>query len=132
MIGQAVRHGRTAKDAKNLHAHLMKDKGARVEIINSVVDNLQDAMDDMQLARDASRADAAFLHLSFSPARDMTDDELRQVASIVAKHFNAEHHPAALVIHDKDRASGKGNAHGHLVLSRFDDDGNIIPSGFEN
>lgn len=131
MIGQAVRHGRTAKDAKNLHAHLMKDEGARVEIINSAADTLHGAMSDMQLARDASKADAAFLHLSLSPSRDMTDDELRQVATIVAKHFGAQEHPAALVIHDKDRASGKGNAHGHLVIGRVGYDGQVIPSGYE-
>lgn len=131
MIGQAVRHGQTAKDAKNLHAHLMKDRGARVEVINSAAHDLQSAMDDMQLARDTSKADAAFLHLSLSPSRDMTDDELRQVATIVTKHFGAENHPAALVIHDKDRASGKGNAHGHLVIGRVGYDGVVIPSGYE-
>ncbi len=131
MIGQAVRHGRTAKDANNLHAHLMKDRGARVEIINCAAHDLRSAMDDMQLARDASRADAAFLHLSLSPGRDMTDDELRQVADIVLRHFEAEEHPAALVIHDKDRSSGKGNAHGHLVVGRVGYDGQVLPSGFE-
>lgn len=60
MIGQAVRHGRNQRDAKNLHAHLMKDKGARIEILNSAADDLQAIMSDMQLLRDGSKADAAF------------------------------------------------------------------------
>nr|WP_162707453.1 hypothetical protein [Brucella anthropi] len=114
-----------------MHAHLTKDQGARVEIINCAAHDLRSAMDDMQLARDASRADAAFLHLSLSPGRDMTDDELRQVADIVLRHFEADEHPAALVIHDKDRASGKGNTHGHLVVGRVGYDGQVLPSGFE-
>ncbi|MBA8838837.1 relaxase/mobilization nuclease domain-containing protein [Ochrobactrum sp. RH2CCR150] len=131
MIGQAVRHGRSAKDAENLHAHLMNDRRVRVEIINSAAPNLQSAMDDMLLACDASKADAAFLHLSLSPSRDMTDGELRQVAQIVMKHFSAEEHPAAFVLHDKKRSNDRGNTHGHLVLGRIGFDGQVIPSGFE-
>jgi len=30
MIGQVVKHGRTKRDAKNLHAHLMKDPACKV------------------------------------------------------------------------------------------------------
>lgn len=131
MIGQAVRHGRNQRDARNLHAHLMKDKGARIEILNSAADDLQSAMSDMQLLRDGSKADAAFLHLSISPATEMSDDQLRSAAGIVLKHFNAENNPVALVFHDKDRASGKGNKHLHLVVSRVDYEGKVLPSGFE-
>lgn len=131
MIGQAVRHGKTARDAKNLHAHLMKDQGARVEILNSGAGDLKAVMSDMQLIRDNSKADAAFLHFSISPATDMSDEKLRQAAEIVLKHFDAGHHPAALVFHDKDRANDKGNRHIHLVIGRVDYEGNVIPSGFE-
>ena len=60
MIGQAVRHGRTHRDAKNLHAHLLKDRNARIEILNSAAGDLQSVMSDMQLLRDGSKADAAF------------------------------------------------------------------------
>jgi len=131
MIGQAVKHGRTARDARNLSAHLRKDKDARIEMLNSAASSLEEAMDDMMLARDGSRAKDAFLHLSISPSRDMSDDELRQVAGIVARHFGAEDHQAALVFHDKDRASGKGNRHAHLVLGKVGPDGQVIPAGFE-
>lgn len=131
MIGQAVKHGRTMKDARNLSAHLRKDKDARIEMLNSAASSLDEAMDDMMLARDGSRAKDAFLHLSISPSRDMSDDELRQVAGIVARHFGAEDHQAALVFHEKDRANGKGNRHAHLVLGKVGPEGQVIPAGFE-
>lgn len=131
MIGQAIRHGRTTRDARNLGAHLLKDAGTRIEMFNSVAPDIYAAMSDMQLARDGSRADSAFLHLSISPARNMNDDELRQVADIVIRHFGAEDHQAAFVIHDKDRSNNKGNSHGHIVLGRVGPDGQVISSGFE-
>lgn len=131
MIGQVVRHGRTTRDSKNLEAHLLKDAGARIEILNSVAPDLYAAMSDMQLARDGSRAESAFLHLSISPARNMNDDELRHVANIVIRHFGADDHQAVFVIHDKDRSTNKGNSHGHIVLGRVGPDGHVISSGFE-
>jgi len=131
MIGQIVRHGRTKKDAKNLHAHLMKGSGTRFEVLNSAAPDLQETMSDMIIARDGSRADSAFLHISLSPSRDMTDDELRKTAEIVMKHFNADEHQAVLVIHEKDRANDNGNRHAHLVLGRVGPDGDVLLSGFD-
>ncbi len=131
MIGQAVKHGRSMKDARNLSAHLRKDEGARIEMLNSAASSMDEAMSDMMIARDGSRAKDAFLHLSISPSRDMSDDELRQVAGIVAKHFGGEENQAVLVFHDKDRASGKGNRHAHLVLGKVGPEGDVIPAGFE-
>jgi len=131
MIGQAVKHGRTSKDARNLSAHLLKDDYAKVELLNSAASTLDEVMDDMMIARDGSRAKDAFLHLSISPARTMNDDELRQVADIVLRHFGAEDHPAALVIHEKKRANGEGDRHEHLVVGKVGLNGQIIPAGFE-
>lgn len=131
MIGQAIRHGRTTRDARNLGLHLSKDVGARFEVINSAAPDLQSAMDDMQLSRDGSRADAAFLHLVISPSRDMNDSELRQAAEIVMKHFEASDHQAVLVLHDKNRRGSEGKSHAHLVLGRIGPDGQVISSGFE-
>jgi len=131
MIGQIVRHGRTKKDVKNLHAHLIKGAGTRFEVLNSAAPDLQEAMSDMIVARDGSRADSAFLHISLSPSRDMTDDELRKTAEIVMKHFNADEHQAVLVIHEKDRANDNGNRHAHLVLGRVGPDGDVLLSGFD-
>ncbi len=131
MIGQLVKHGRSARDAKNLAAHLMKDPAAEFEVINSAAEDLSSAMADMQLMRDASKADAAFLHLSLSPSRDMTNDELRRVAEISMKHMGAEDHQAVLVFHEKDRANNKGNRHAHLVLGRVSPDGKVLDSSFD-
>lgn len=131
MIGQAVKHGRSMKDARNLSAHLLKDKGARIEMLNSAASTIDDAMSDMMIMRDASRAKDAFLHLSISPSRDMSHDELRKVANIVTRHFNADEHQAVLVFHEKDRANGQGNRHVHLVLGKVGPEGGVIPAGFE-
>lgn len=131
MIGQAVKHGRSARDARNLCSHLLKDSSARIEVINSAAPSLEEVVGDMMIARDGTRADAAFLHLAISPSRDMSEEELRRVADIVLKHFNAEEHQAAFVIHEKDRANGKGKRHGHLVVGRAGPDGQVLPAGFE-
>lgn len=131
MIGQVVKHGRTKRDAKNLHAHLMKDHACKVEILNSVAPDLSEIMSDMAMARDGSRSETAFLHISLSPSRDLSDDEMRKVAGIVMQHFDAEDHQAALVIHEKDRANNEGNRHAHLVLGRVSPDGKVLPSGFD-
>jgi len=131
MIGQAVRHGRTKRDAKNLHAHLLKDPNCKIEILNSVAPDLYEVMSDMNLALNGTKAESAFLHISLSPSRDMTDDELRKTADIVMKHFDATDNQAALVIHEKDRAGGNGNRHAHLVLGRVSPDGAVVSSGFE-
>lgn len=119
------------RDAKNLEAHLLKDRGTRIEMLNSVAPDLHSVISDIMLSKDGSRAEAAFLHIVISPSTDMTDDEIRRAAEIVMKHFEATDHQAALIFHDKDRANGKGGKHGHLVLSRIGPDGNVVAAGFE-
>jgi len=131
MIGQAVRHGRTKRDAINLQAHLFKDASVKFEALNSVAPDFYEITNDMFLARNGTKAESAFLHISLSPARNMSDDELRQTAEIVMKHFNASDNQAALIIHEKDRAGGNGNRHAHLVLGRVSPSGEILSSGFE-
>lgn len=131
MIGGAVRHGRTRRDSRALVNHLLKDRGARVELFNTVAPNLSAAVADMEMARDGSAADAAFLHVHLSPARDMSRDELRQAADIVVRHLGAEGHQVALVYHDKPRRGGEGGTHAHLVVGRVGPDGQVLPSGFE-
>jgi len=131
VIGGVSRHGRTRRDSRALVSHLLRDRGSRVELFNSVAPNLSAAVEDMELARDGSSADAAFLHIHLSPARDMTRDELRQAADIVVRHLGADGHQAALVYHDKPRSSGEGGTHAHLVLGRVGPDGKVLESGFE-
>lgn len=131
MIGGVTRHGRTSRDAKKLAAHLLKEPGVVVRIANSIAPDLPSALQDMLLARDGSRADSAFLHLHISPARKMTEAELRKAAMIVLRHFDAADHPAVFVIHEKKRIGGDGGAHAHVVLGRVGPDGTVLPSGFE-
>jgi len=131
MIGQVTRHGRTKRDSKNLQNHLEKDPLHKVEVLNSVASNLSEVLSDMSLFMDGTKVNSAFLHISLSPGRDMTDEELKRVAEIVMKHFNAEKNQSALIIHEKDRAGGKGNRHAHLVLGRVSHDGEIVSAGFE-
>lgn len=131
MIGGAVRHGRTRRDSRALVNHLLKPPGTRVEMFHTVAPTLSAAVADMELARDGSSADAAFLHVHLSPARDMLRDELRQAADIVVRHLGAEGHQVALVYHDKPRRGGEGGTHAHLVVGRVGPDGQVLPSGFE-
>lgn len=133
MIGGVVRHGRTGRDARLLGAHLLKgiEIDDRVEIRNSVAPDLAGVLDDMQIARDGSRADAAFLHMHLSPSRSMTDDEMRRAADIVLAHFGATEHASALIFHEKDRNGGAGDRHAHLVVGRVGPGGTVLPAGFE-
>ena len=131
MIGGAVRHGRTRRDSRALVNHLLKPLGTRVEMFHTVAPTLSAVVADMELARDGSSAEAAFLHVHLSPARDMTRDELRQAADIVVRHLGAEGHQVALVYHDKPRRGGEGGTHAHLVVGRVGPDGQVLPSGFE-
>lgn len=131
MIGGIGRHGRTRRDSRNLAAHLLKEPGVAVEIVNSSAPDLRAVMADMELARDGSSADAAFLHIFISPARDMSRDELRQAGELVLRHFGAEEHQAAFVYHDKPRRGGEGGSHLHLVVGRIGLDGDVLPAGFE-
>lgn len=131
MIGGVGRHGRTKRDSRNLAAHLLKEQGVAVEIVNSAAPDLRAIMADMELARDGSSADAAFLHIFISPSRDMSRDELRQAGELVLRHFGAEEHQAAFVYHDKPRRGGEGGSHLHLVVGRIGLDGDVLPAGFE-
>lgn len=131
MIGGIGRHGRTRRDSRNLATHLLKEPGVAVEIVNSSAPDLRAVMADMELARDGSSADAAFLHIFISPSRDMSRDELRQAGELVLRHFGAEEHQAAFVYHDKPRRGGEGGSHLHLVLGRIGLDGDVLPAGFE-
>ncbi|MBB3915573.1 relaxase/mobilization nuclease domain-containing protein [Rhizobium fabae] len=131
MIGGIGRHGRTKRDSRNLATHLLKESGATVEIVNSVAPDLRAVMSDMELARDGTTADAAFLHVFISPSRDMSRDELRQAGELVLRHFGAEEHQTAFVYHDKPRQGGEGGRHLHMVVGRVGPEGNVLPSGFE-
>lgn len=131
MIGGVARHGRTRRDTRALQHHLLKDPGARVEMLDCLAQDLPSALRTMELMRDGTAADAAFLHIHLSPSTDLSEDQLRRVAEIVREHLGVADHPAALVFHQKDRRGGQGGLHGHLVLGRVGPDGVAMASSFE-
>lgn len=132
MIGQVTPHGRTGQDGRNLVGHVIgKEPSARVEIMNSLGADLPDVIREMEIMRDGTRAESAYLHIVLSPGSALDDDGIRKAAQIVMKHFDAEDHPAALVFHDKERRGGQGDRHAHLVLGRVGPDGKPLVSGFE-
>ncbi|SUB01922.1 Uncharacterised protein [Pannonibacter phragmitetus] len=133
MIAGAGRHARTQRESRALVAHLLKDENfPRVRVLGgTLATDLPGVVRDMERLRDASKADAAALHIFLSPSRAMSDDELARAAEIVIGHFGAEGHPAGLVFHDKKRRDGDGHSHAHLVLGRVSPSGTVLESGFE-
>lgn len=133
MIAGAGRHARTQRESRALVAHLLKDENSpRVRVLGgTLATDLHGVVRDMERLRDASKADAAALHIFLSPSRAMSDDELVRAAEIVVGHFGAEGHPAGLVFHDKKRRNGDGHSHAHLVLGRVSPSGTVLESGFE-
>lgn len=133
MILGGGRHARTRRDSRALIAHLLKDENNPRTFIfgGTLAADFSSAVADMERLRDTSKADAAALHIHISPARAMTDAELRRAAEIVIAHLGAQGHPAALVVHEKERRDGAGHRHAHLVLGRVSVDGSVLESGFE-
>ncbi|MBD8877670.1 relaxase/mobilization nuclease domain-containing protein [Roseibium polysiphoniae] len=133
MIAGVGRHARTRRDSRALVTHLLKpENNPRVRILGgTLASDLPDAVRDMERLRDASKADAAALHIFLSPSLAMSDNELARAAEIVIGHFGAEGHPAALVFHDKERRDGDGHRHAHLVLGRVSPEGRVLESGYE-
>lgn len=131
MIGGITQHGRTKKDSGNLIRHLLKEDGLHVELLNSAAPDLHSIVSDMELGRDGSKADAAFLHMYISPSRNMTREEMMRAADITLEHFGASDHQAAIVFHNKPRIAGEGENHIHIVVGRVGPDGTVLPSGFD-
>ncbi|GGB34550.1 hypothetical protein GCM10011316_03270 [Roseibium aquae] len=133
MIAGVSRHARTQRESRALISHLLKpENNPRTMILGgTLATELSGAVADMQRLRDSTSADAAALHIYLSPSHAMTDDELVRAAEIVREHLGAADHAAALVVHDKERRSGEGHSHAHLVLGRVSPSGAVLESGFE-
>ncbi|MGH0003809.1 relaxase/mobilization nuclease domain-containing protein [Pseudovibrio ascidiaceicola] len=131
MIGGVWKHGQARRDTRNLNFHLLRDEGARVQIMNSFAPDLLSVLEEMELFRDSSKAKSALLHIHISPSTELNDEQLREAADIVRKHLGVEDHQAALVIHDKERDGGDGGRHAHLVIGRVGPNGRAMDSGFE-
>lgn len=134
MIGNVVSHGRSGRDARNLCAHLLKmemNERVAVRIDNMLSTDLPSSLRDMQLMRDGTRADAAFLHISISPGRQMTDAEVHRAGDIVLRHLGMAENGCARVLHDKPRVAGEGGTHLHLVVARVGPDGLVVRAGLD-
>lgn len=134
MIGNVVSHGRSGRDARNLCAHLLKtemNERVAVRIDALLSPDLPTALRDMQLMRDGTKADAAFLHVSISPGRQMSDAEMHRAGDIVLRHLGMAEHGCARVIHDKPRVAGEGGTHLHLVVARVGPDGLVARAGLD-
>lgn len=133
MIAGVGRHARTRRESRALVTHLLKEENSpRVRVLGgTLATDLPGAVRDMGRLRDSTSADAAALHIHLSPSRALTDDELARAAEIVRDHLGAADHPAAFVVHDKERRAGGGHSHAHLVLGRVSPSGKVLESGFE-
>lgn len=134
MIGNVVSHGRSGRDARNLASHLLKtemNERIAVRVDNMLSIDLPASLRDMQLMRDGTKADAAFLHISISPGRQMTDAELHLAGDIVLRHLGMAENGCARVLHDKPRVAGEGGTHLHLVVARVGPDGLVARAGLD-
>lgn len=134
MIGNVVSHGRSGRDVRNLASHLLKtemNERIVVRVDNMLSIDLPASLRDMQLMRDATKADAAFLHISISPGRQMTDAELHLAGDIVLRHLGMAENGCARVLHDKPRVAGEGGTHLHLVVARVGPDGLVARAGLD-
>lgn len=132
---QHVRHGRTARDAKNLARHLLRREGnASVEVVRIVgiaAADLAGALAAMR--RLAPRGgSAAFHHISLSPSRTCATDDLRADADRALREMGADPatHPHALIVHGKTSAAGRAPCHAHLVVAHWSLDGLALKDGW--
>lgn len=131
MIVSHVRHGRTARDVRNLARHLLqRDDNATVEIasiVGLVAGSLPEALAAMRRLAPHSGA-AAFHHVALSPSESCMPQDLRADADRIVREMGAdpETHPHVLVLHGKGSPAGRGELHGHLVASHWGLDGRAV------
>lgn len=132
---QHVRHGRTARDAKNLARHLLRREGnASVEVVSIVglaATDLSGALAAMRRLAPRS-ASAAFHHISLSPSRSCAAEDLRADAGRVLWEMGVDPaaHPHALVVHGKTSVAGRAPCHAHLIVSHWDLFGQALADGW--
>ncbi|WP_271529062.1 hypothetical protein [Bradyrhizobium sp. CCBAU 25338] len=122
MIITISKHGRTRRDGAQLVQHLLKPENEAIEVLeigNCAATDIEGVIRDMELLRDSSKATAGFHHLSISPRRDCTKDELRACANRTRLELDPEGERAYVIIrHVKKRATpDAAPSHAHLVLA---------------
>lgn len=126
MILTTTRHGRTSRDVRNLGTHLAKQVGQTARVVkigNCPVGNADDAYRYMVAMRDGSQATVAMHHITISPRRALTEQELDQAVGQVLSAMGAEDHAYVLHHHaEKVRAGAEVEDHYHLVLGHVGPD----------
>lgn len=129
MIVQHVRHGRSARDARNLAAHLTRQNDNEAIVILSVrgvvAPDIGGGLDAMRRLAPSSGS-AAFHHISLSPGVTQTDAELVEDARRVLAEMGVGDHAAILIRHSKSSAAGRSETHAHLVVSHWSLDGRAL------
>lgn len=131
MILTTTRHGRTARDARALGAHLNKQiaqESRVVAIENAPCRDADEALRYMQALRDGSRATTAFHHVTISPRGPLTDAQRDEAVCRVADALGAADHAFILWEHSEKRRAAPGGAdrHYHLVLSHVGPSGRAL------
>jgi hypothetical protein len=133
VIVQHVRHGRSARDARNLAAHLMRaddnEEVVTLSVRGVVAPDVGGALDAMRRLAPRQNA-AAFHHISFSPGADQSDADLIADARRVLAEMGAEDHAAILIRHTKPSAAGRSATHAHLVVSHWSLEGRALDDGW--
>lgn len=128
---QHVRHGRTARDARNLARHLQRrDGNASVEVVRIVglaATDLPGALAAMRRLAPRTAA-AAFHHISLAPSGTCAVADLSADADRAMREMGADPaiHPHALVVHGKSSVAGRAPCHAHLVVAHWGLEGQAL------
>lgn len=128
---QHVRHGRTARDVRNLARHLLRrDGNASVEVVRIVglaATDLPGALAAMRRLAPGAAA-AAFHHISLAPSGTCAVADLSADADRAMREMGADPaiHPHALVVHGKASVAGRAPCHAHLVVAHWGLEGQAL------
>ncbi|GJD43781.1 hypothetical protein AFCDBAGC_1636 [Methylobacterium cerastii] len=128
---QHVRHGRTARDARNLGRHLLRrDGNASIEVVRIVglaATDLPGALAAMRRLAPRTAA-AAFHHISLAPSGTCAVADLSADADRAMREMGADPaiHPHALVVHGKTSVAGRAPCHAHLVVAHWGLEGQAL------
>jgi hypothetical protein len=122
------KHGRSARDCRNLVRHLNKlenDFSKVLEIGNSAAVDLEGVIEDMVILKDGSVAIAALHHVTVNPAVVCTEEALLKAAHAARLELDPDGaRPFIILCHGKARqAPNAANAHAHLVLGNVNAEG---------
>jgi hypothetical protein len=133
VILTTTRHGRSARDVRNLKAHLSKelDQVSRVAAIGNVpLSDADSVLAYMEAMRDGSRATVAMHHIAISPLTRMNEAQRDETVRRILGAMGAEDHAWILWEHDgKARTARAADQHFHLVIGHVGPDGLAIDDG---